>query len=104
MQRFILIALLTALAGCSSKVGEVGFNRYIIETPYGDDIPYADAVATLTDEALGICDGEYRKVNDYDTAQGSKRLLVWEVGCLGAERTDTRFGWVGYGRSDGRRN
>jgi len=95
---FLLVTVL--LVGCAGGSGGIGFNRYMLNTPYGDDISYASAVAELTEQAIDICGEDYRKVHDYDTTQGSKRILVWEVGCRGVERTDARFGSSNWGISD----
>ena len=90
--RFIPWLLVLGLSGCASQQAMLGFNRYVIDTPYGGDVSYAAAMATLTEHAIDICGEDYRKVHDFDTAQGSKRILVWEIGCRGVVRTDQRFG------------
>jgi hypothetical protein len=91
--RYISWCLLAiGLTGCAGQQVMLGFNRYVIDTLYGDEISYASAVQTLTDDSIDICGQDYRKVNDYDTALGSKRLLIWEIGCRGVVRSDTRFG------------
>ena len=90
-----VLVLVVGLAGCASKTETLGFNRYVIETPYGEDVSYGSAVAILTEEAIDICGEDYRKVHDYDTVSGSRRVLVWEIGCRGVERTDERFGTIG---------
>lgn len=101
MRSLQCLLLLLVLGGCASTAGNVGFNRYIINAPYGDNIPYDRAVAKLEAEATRICGADYRKVHDYDTVQGSKRILVWEVGCRGVERTDQRFGYKKSGTFSG---
>ena len=96
--RFIPWLLVLGLSGCASQQAMLGFNRYVIDTPYGGDVSYAAAMVTLTEHAIDICGEDYRKVHDFDTAQGSKRILVWEIGCRGVVRTDQRFGSNNYRR------
>lgn len=85
---FIIVTALALCACSSSDTKKLAFNRYVIKTPYGADIPYEQAVTALTRESQDICDEGYRKIHDYDTGAGSQRLLVWEIGCKGVQRSD----------------
>ena len=90
MRVFFTSVLAVMLIGCAVSEQQLAFNRYSIETEYGGDIGYFEAVDELIEKAVSICDGPYRKTNDYDTVQGEdKLLLVWEVACEGADRSES---------------
>ncbi len=94
--RLLLLVVAAAAAGCSGlDTKKLAFNRYQIETPYEGQITYSAAVTTLKREAEGICRGGFRKVNDYDTRVGERRLLIWEITCRGVERIDTQVNSTG---------
>ena len=68
MRSALVIVLALGLAGCSGgETKKIAFNRYTIQTPYGGDIAYADAVGALTRESEDLCAKGYRKINDFDT-------------------------------------
>src|SRR5262245_29677924 len=89
MRLILLLSLFAMLVACASpETNEIAFNRYTVQTPYGDDIPYDVAVDRLTRKSEKICDEGFRKVNDYDTSVTGEKLLVWEIVCEGVTRTD----------------
>ena len=58
----ILLASFLALVvmGCSTEK-QLAYNRYTIETKYGGDTGYFEAVHKLTKKAENLCDEGYRK-------------------------------------------
>ena len=88
MRLFLTLVLTSLLIGCSTTDKQLAFNRFTIEAGYGGDSGYFEAVDELTKKAERLCDGEFRKLHDYDTGTAQDKLLVWEVACKDADRQD----------------
>lgn len=66
--------------GCSHSQ-EIGFNRYLIQTPFGKRTSYEAAVEKLAALAARKCPQGYRKANDYHRGGSGGRYLVWDISC-----------------------
>jgi hypothetical protein len=90
MRRVSTMILALVLTACGSQK-ELAFNRYSIDTRYGDDTDtsYEEALARLDREARRTCADGYRKIHDYDTSIEGDRTLVWEITCKGVERAES---------------
>ena len=88
MRLILTLFAIHLVIACGPKQHQLAFNRYVIQSPYSEFIPYAHAISDLELQANKKCTAGYRKIHDFDTKIKGKKILIWEIMCKGVNRAE----------------